>query len=187
MPHRPNTDAPCASGKRAGQRVAECVPRKAGEQMTAQPFGHRERGGQRDNPPGAARPEQPRQREAKAHVDRHRRRKPDDRDRQQPAEGLGVDQKRVADPVKSERGNSRTRTTSRSRRRNRAVPAAGGRAIDQPDQHAERDEHDRPDRERLKRQGWRARPSRMRSARAARPTPGRRSSQCATASTLTVA
>ena len=54
--------------QRFGQRVAECIPGKAGQHMTAQPFARRQRSGKRDHPRGIPGPDQPRQREAEGGV-----------------------------------------------------------------------------------------------------------------------
>ena len=50
---------------------------------------------------GAARPQQPRQRDAERREQREAGGQADDGKGQQPAERLGIDQKRMADPVKA--------------------------------------------------------------------------------------
>ena len=62
----PISAALCASDQRPGQRVAEGVPGKAGEQMAAQPFGGGERDREREEARRPARPEQARERKAQA-------------------------------------------------------------------------------------------------------------------------
>ena len=87
--------------QRLSQRVAERVPGKSGEQMAAQPFRAGERGGERQYARRPAHPDQPRRGDAQGGVEREIGRQSGDRDRQQPAEGLGIDQKGVTDPVEA--------------------------------------------------------------------------------------
>ncbi len=53
----------------AAERHAELVPGEAGEDQPAQPFGGRQRHGERDHASGAGRPEEPREREAEGRKD----------------------------------------------------------------------------------------------------------------------
>ena len=59
----------------------------------------RERDRKCDQPRRPACPQHAGKREAEAGVAGHGRRQRDDGERQQPAEGFGIDQKRVADPI----------------------------------------------------------------------------------------
>ena len=86
--------------ERPGERVAERVPRKSGEEMAAQPFGERSaRPRARASASGRASTAARASAKPSAGEDREPGRQRRDRERQQPAEGLGVDQERVADPV----------------------------------------------------------------------------------------
>ena len=138
--------------QRPGQRIAIDVPGKSAEQMAAQPFRGGERERERDQPARPARPEQPRQREAEAGVAGHAGRQRDDRERQQPAEGLGVDQECVADPIKTGEEIAEAEPPAGDRRARQSAAAAGRRAVDQPHQDREREEQHRPGIERRQRQ-----------------------------------
>ncbi len=138
--------------ERRDQRIAVGVPRKSGEQVAAQPLGDGEGDREREHARRAARPDQPRQREPQRGKERQAGRQPDDRERQQPAEDLGVDQKRVADPIEAGEEIAEAEPPARGRRRHHAAEAPGGGAIDQPDQDREGEERHRPHVERRQRQ-----------------------------------
>ena len=99
-----------------------------------------------------ARPEHARERQAEGRVAGHARRQRDDRERQQPAEGLGVDQKGVADPIEPGEEIAEAEPPAGDRRARQSAEAAGRRAIDQPHQNREREEQHRPGVERRHRQ-----------------------------------
>ncbi len=119
--------------------------------MTAQPFGHGQRGGERWNSQRALRPEKPRKRNPDRHVDRGRGRQRRHRERHEPAEGLRIDKERMADPVKPEQKIAETEPPAD---RGRAPHAAEtiGRAVDQPDEQRERQKQNRPGIDRRQRQ-----------------------------------
>src|SRR5262249_61202803 len=103
---------------------------------------------QRQPPRSASGPTQYRERNAKRGKQRETGRHQRDRERQQPAERLGVDQERVADPIEPGEEISESEPPARGRCRNEAAPAAGRRPVDEPDQDRERQERRRPYRER---------------------------------------
>ena len=107
--HRPQRQAVDAEQRRRlhqrqrrGQRIAENVPRETGQDMSAQPFGHaRARGetSRRASPAGQqARASSGGGRENSARPAGRQRH----RERQQPGELLGLDEKRFADPEQTE-------------------------------------------------------------------------------------
>ena len=138
--------------QRLGQRIAEGVPRKAGEQMPAQPFRHGERDRQRQDAQWPTDPKQARDAEAEAGVKRQIGRQANDGDRQQPAEGLGVDQEGVADPIKAGDEIAEAEAPADARRGPEVRPSASGGTVDQPDQHGKGNEQHRPGIERRQRQ-----------------------------------
>ena len=167
----PISAAPCAS-QSGGQRVAEGVPGKAGEQVAAQPLGNGERHRQRQDPHRPARPDQRASAEPQRREDRQAGRQRDHRERQQPAEGLGIDQERMADPIETGQEIAEAEPPARAGRRQHAAEPPRRRPVDQPDQDRKGDERDRPEVD-----GGSAsadeRPRRMRSGRAASPRPAR--------------
>src|SRR5262249_42022415 len=66
-----------------------------------------------------------------------------DRERQQPAEGLGVDQKRMADPIEAGEEIAEAEPPADRGGREHSAEAAG-RAVDEPDQDRKRNEGQRP-------------------------------------------
>ena len=124
--------------QRLGQRVAERIPRKAGQHMAAQPFANGQAGGEREHARGIAGPDQPRQRKAERGEQREIGGQAQHRERHQPGEGRRIDQEGVADPVQSRHEIAEPEPEAGHRRRRHAAPASGARAVDQPDQRPER-------------------------------------------------
>src|SRR6202011_5155278 len=87
--------------QRLGQRIAERVPRKAGEKVPAQPLGGSQRDRERENARWSTHPEKPRERERRGGEQRQIGRQSKDRERDQPGERLGVDQERNPDPIEA--------------------------------------------------------------------------------------
>ena len=121
---------------------------------------------------GAARPEQARERDAERGEDREHRRQADDRERQQPAEGLRVDQKGVADPIKAgeEIAEAEPPAASRPRRARRPNGRPPAPSISQTSDRKGQEQH-RPGVERRQRQRRERAGGEARSAAAASPRP----------------
>ena len=120
--------------QRRGQRIAKGVPGKTRQNMTAQPFGRRQRHAQSQNARRPARPQQARQRKAKRGEDRQHCRQAEDRDRQQPAKGRRIDQEGIANPIKAGEKIAEAEPPARYRGTDDAVPTACSGAVNQPDQ-----------------------------------------------------
>ena len=106
--------------------------------MSAQPFRQRERDRKRQHARRAARPDQPRECECKRSVEREPSGQADHRQWQQPAEHLGVDQKRIPDPVEAGEEVSKAEPPARACGRPDAAEPSSGCAIDEPQQDRKR-------------------------------------------------
>src|SRR6202030_3083302 len=80
------------------QRVAECIPWKARQHVTAEPLGRRECYGKRENTHGAARPNCARKREPQRSKCCQPSWQRDHGKWQKPSKRLGIDQKCITDP-----------------------------------------------------------------------------------------
>ena len=138
--------------QRIGQRVAEGVPGKAGQDVTAQPFRGGKRNAERQETQRAPDPQGAGQRDAERGEEREHRRQADDRDRQQPAEGRRIDQKGIADPIKADEKIAEAEPPADAGRRGDAAPAAGSGAVDQPHHGRKGQEQHRPEIQRRHRQ-----------------------------------
>ncbi len=112
--------------------------------MAAQPFGDRERDCERKDAHGPASPERARQRESGAVKIASPAGKRGDRNRQQPAEGLGIDQEGVADPVEAGEEISEAEEPAGDGGCKNSAEASGGGAVDQPDRDRKGQEQERP-------------------------------------------
>ena len=142
--------------QRSGERVAKCIPRETGQDMAAQPFRRGQRYAQSEDTQRATRPNQACQHDAQRHVDRGDCGQADHRDRQQPAEGRSIDQKGVADPIKSGEEIAKTEPPAGCRGCRQAAPPAHAYTVDQPHQRRKCQEQNRPGvkrRHRQRRQG----------------------------------
>ena len=115
-PQRPTSDADCIITGAGRQRVAEGVPREAGEDMAAQPFGRRHRAGEDEDARPAVAPEQRARRRRRA-PRTARGRRAGRRRRAASARRTGRRRRgRRRRSTTARRGNSRSRSTSRRRR-----------------------------------------------------------------------
>ena len=137
---------------RRGQRIADRVPGKAGEDVAAQPFGDRQCGGKAEDSTAVGTPHRAGKRKARGKEQSEAGGEPGHGDRQQPAECRCVNQEGVADPV--EPGEKVTEAeppaTQSCRRNSTGTPASG--AVDQQDQNRKSQKQHRPRIERRKRQ-----------------------------------
>src|SRR6185369_14551204 len=130
--------------ERLGECVAKRIPGKPAEETTAQPFRGSHRGGERQNSFRAAYPDQPGDRKTKARVKRQISGQSGNGDRQKPAEGLGIDEKGVSDPINSSEEIPEAKTPAGHSGRDGAAPSSGGGSVHEPDQNWKCHEQNRP-------------------------------------------
>ncbi len=130
-----------------GQRIANCVPREAGEQMPAQPFGNRHCHREDEHPRPAVGPEEAGKGGAEGPEQRQTGRQDDHGKGHQPAEDVRLDEEGGADPPQAGQEEAEAEAPADDRRRHQpadeARPFRRGGAIDQPDKDREGQPEDR--------------------------------------------
>ena len=111
-PCRPTIEAIWAKVRLAAERHTNVVPWKSGEQEPARPFAHPQSEGEREDPQGTGRPEQPSQRKSECWKNRKSRWQGDNSERQRPGKLIGVDKDSQADTTRARRRNSPGPSTS---------------------------------------------------------------------------
>ena len=151
-----NDRSDLGQGQIGAERHADVVPGKAGEHESARPFARAQSESEREDPRGAGRPQEPRQRKSESRKDRETRGQRDHAEGQRPCELLRVDKEGRADPPKPAKKIAEAHPPARAERRSesrgqRTRVFASGRAVDQPHRDGHRRNHQRD--ERARRQG----------------------------------
>ena len=124
--------------------------------MAAQPFGAAEPCGEREYPPPVLAPQELRRGRAETPEEREAGRQPDHRHRHEPAEDVGFDEERLADPPEAGEEIAEAEPPADGEggqeAAHAAVPCVGDRPVDQPDEDREGDPEQREGEERRLRQ-----------------------------------